>query len=255
MGLRGPKPVESRILEVEATNWAQFFYTLRDGQPGYLQRVKWGPWQTTSSAMWTPVPSGKGTVMVPSKTRYRTSQALGRPIPIPVADGAKELPAGLLKAKDWVVSRPVMPKAEVWQQLEKARTLPQVKHAAEKIGELGQVFASTTSWAQNPGGALTEYAGEVLKAKRLPHYPRTSRQRSEDKRIIFWAKVMAGATLGLAPITAVKRLAHWHFPKDWAESTLEDSKEKSGEGYGPPEVLRSGDVSARAGLKDQGGEK
>jgi hypothetical protein len=216
MGLRGPKPVDVQQLEGEAVQWACFFYTLRDGQSGWMQHVKWAQWQKTGKAKWTPVPAGRGRVMLPPGVRYRSSFPLGPVIPIPVTDAARELPRKARMGK-WVVFRPVYPKPEVWEALKEARTSRQVKEAARRIGELRSAFVSSTRWAQKPDDALYCFAKGFLDAKDLPNYPKTDRPKSDDKRVQFLAKVMAGLTLGLAPITAAKRLSHWHWSKDWAE--------------------------------------
>ena len=38
-----------------------------------------------------------------------------------------------------------------------------------------------------------------LEARMLPSYPRSTRPRSDDKRVAFFAKVLAGFELGVAP--------------------------------------------------------
>jgi hypothetical protein len=75
--------------------------------------------------------------------------------------------------------------------------------------------------------ALDLYANELINSKRLSSYARTNRPTSDDKRIIFCSKVLAGARFGIAPITAVKRLSHWRFSKDWAEEPLREYVELS----------------------------
>jgi hypothetical protein len=74
--------------------------------------------------------------------------------------------------------------------------------------------------------ALDLYADKVFIAKKLPNYPKTDRARSDDKRVEFWAKTMTGASLGIAPITAVKRLSHWHWPKDWVQQQVQEWREQ-----------------------------
>jgi hypothetical protein len=44
---------------------------------------------------------------------------------------------------------------------------------------------------------------------------------------VFLSKVLAGARLDLAPITAVKRLSNWHLSRDWAEKSLKEYVEWS----------------------------
>ena len=45
VGLRGPKPVDIEALKGRARDWVDFFFSLRDGQPGLIFKVdKWSPW-------------------------------------------------------------------------------------------------------------------------------------------------------------------------------------------------------------------
>lgn len=205
MGLRGPKPVEVQRLQAEATNWASVLYLLRDGVPGLIQHVKWRPFQPPGSAAWG-----------------RRGELVEAPILIPVSRASQKLPERMTVGKDWVIHRPVMPKPAIWEQLSRARTVAQIKAAARGIGKLQSCFASSTPWSQNPAGALRHYAEDILAARRLPNYPKTQRPRSDDKRVEFLAKIMAGLTLGLAPLTALKRLTHWRWPKSTTERSLKE---------------------------------
>lgn len=210
MGRRGPKPVEVSHLQGEAMQWASFLYLLRDGVPGLIEHVKWSRFQLPGSAEWA-----------------RRGQLVEAPILIPVSAASQRLPQRMTTEDGWVIFRPVMPKPAVWEQLREARTVSQIKAAARGIGKLQSCFVSSTPWAQNPAGAFRHYAEGILLAKRLPNYPRTRRPRSDDKRVEFLAKTMAGLTLGLAPITALKRLSHWRWPKDMAERGLKEFVERS----------------------------
>jgi len=238
MSRPGPKPVDVTHLQGEAVQWACFFYTLRDGQPGTMQRV--GQWKPApipprSSSKWVGFASGEGTIALPAEMLYRrnkpvrplTAQPLGPPIFIPVSEEARALRGGTVKmnGEDWLIFPPTFPKPEVWEQLKRARTVRHIEEAVHEIGDWLSGFGSSTEWA-NPAVALSYFAKGLLDAKRLPHYPRTGRDRSDDKRVVFLAKVMAGLTLGLRPITAVKRLSHWYWPKDWAEKSVREFVER-----------------------------
>lgn len=220
----GPKPVKREHLEAEAMQWACFFYTLRDGQPGWRQLVRGGGWKRAKRE---PTPwgtrafkLGPGEQMRWGKSGpyIRKIQPVNLIVPIPVTDTALELPEKVKIGEEWLFSKPTYPKREVWEQLKKARSVDQVKRAARRIGKLRLAFSSSTKWALNPAGALSTYAKGFLAAKELASYPRRPekiRKRSDDKRVVFLAKIMAGLTLGLAPITARKRLSNWSWPKDW----------------------------------------
>jgi len=190
--------------------WASFLYLLRDGVPGLIEHVKWSPFQLPVSGEWA-----------------RRGELVEAPILIPVSAASQRLPRKMTTEDGWVIHRPVMPKPAVWEQLRRARTVAQIKAAARGIGKLRSCFASSTPWAQNPAGAFRHYAEDILAAKRLPNYPRTQRPRSDDKRVEFLAKTMAGLTLGLAPITSLKRLSHWRWPKDMAERGLKEFVERN----------------------------
>jgi hypothetical protein len=216
-----------------------------------MQPVEYTPEQTFGSLLRKGLVHGN-----PSKEmlqmRGRVGKPLGPPVVILASEAAKPLPkekdgllieTGLPKSRRgyraWTIFRPVVPKPEIWEQMAKGRTsglsdarevekaktidVREIKKAARGIGDLRMAFASSLEeWAQRPGRALSHYADRIAEAKTLPHYPKTEREKSDDKRIVFLAKVMAGLTLGLAPITAVKRLSHWTWPKDWAEKSTKE---------------------------------
>ena len=64
--------------------------------------------------------------------------------------------------------------------------------------------------------ALRDHGAELYRAKCLWTYPQaTDRAKSDDKRIEFFAKALAGLMLGISPATAMKRLSRWRLPKLW----------------------------------------
>jgi hypothetical protein len=233
MGLRGPKPVDNNLLKADACAWACLFYNLRDGQAGSVQKMKWGPVQNTGSARWTRILAGRGAIMLPPNTLYRASEALSPLILIPVSKAAQELPAEM-KSKGWLISRPVMPAPRIWTLLKRARTTEEISRASREMRrwmtkEYGE---GVGRWL--PGSQPTEFADvlelhadKILIAKRLPTYAKTDRKRSDDKRVVFLSKILAGARFGLAPITAAKRLSHWHWPRDWDEKSMKEYVEWS----------------------------
>ena len=244
MGLRGPKAVEVNRLQNDATAWAAFFYTLRDGQSGYMQRVKWEKIRNTGSAKWTRFQAGIGGIVLPANTSYRTSKALGPAIHIPVSEAARMLPAKM-NAKGWHVSRPVMPEPEIWSLLKQARSKREIRKLSSRIRQwMNKEFGVVGRCL--PGDpplefadALELYGEQLIISKRLPSYARTNRPTSDDKRIVFCSKVLAGARFGLAPITAVKRLSHWNYPKDWAEKPLRELVELSNKQFAERGLMKN----------------
>ncbi|HMK29502.1 MAG TPA: hypothetical protein VK473_07450 [Terriglobales bacterium] len=218
--------MDKKRLETEAMCWACFFYTLRDGQPGSMQRVKW---ETASHEQLQRMNWYRFVNAHPewkNRSKPRVARPVGPPIFIPVQGAAAALPEKM-KVKEWAVFRPIAPKPEIWDQLTEAHTVEQIQKAARAIGQFRQHFASTMEeWAQHPDKAISHYVKGIITAKQLPHYPRTKRGRSDDKRLVFLAKVMAGLTLDLAPITAVKRLSRWSLPKDWADKAIRENVEQ-----------------------------
>lgn len=219
MGLRGPKPVNVDHLRADAMAWAWLFYSLRDGHSGYMQRTKWGAWQKRKSV------------------RSRTGQPVGPPIPIPVSEEARTLPLRS-QTKDWVVIRPVMPEPEVWELLKRARTVAEIHKASQKIRAWMSLQFAEGIGRSLPGDptleyceALNRYAENILIGKRMSSYAKTDRSKSDDKRVVFMAKVLAGARYGLVPITAIKRLSHWHLPGDTAERMLKDFVNRSKQAF------------------------
>jgi hypothetical protein len=122
-----------------------------------------------------------------------------------------------------------MPEPEVWELLKRARTVAEVRKASQKIGAWMSLHG-VSRWlpwlptvpAVEFCDALNVYAENVLIGKRMSSYAKTNRSKSDDKRVVFLAKVLAGARYGLVPITAIKRLSHWHLSSDTAERTLKD---------------------------------
>ena len=240
MGKRGPKPVDVERLKAEASNWAMFLFTLRDGQSGLIEKVRWAQWQAVRPPAGFSAKHGALAVMTPPrgrrKIRYRTSQILVAEI-VPAPQGKKGMQELLSKlsptlGKDWVFFRPTYPEPEIWEQLKRARSVRQVRQALHRIRKWwtaqhpAMLPVPTSSESDHPLQVATSYAGELLKAKRMPNYPRSDRPRSDDKRIGFFAKVLAGLMLEIAPATATKRLRHWHFPKDTAMKVHADFVER-----------------------------
>lgn len=222
MGKRGPKPVNVEHLKGDASSWASFFYTLRDGQSGHMQRFAWGPMEEQGGL------------------RYRRGKPLGPVIVIPVSKAARTLPREM-RSKDWAIFRPVMPAPELWEQLKQARSAREIRAVSRKIRKwVDKEFGQAGRWL--PGSppvdycdALHMYAESIIVGKRLPSYAKTDRPSSDDKRVQLVAKVLAGARYGIAPVTAAKRLSHWHFQRDWAEKTLRDYEERSRKQFGDKE--------------------
>ena len=92
------------------------------------------------------------------------------------------------------------PEPDIWVRLKRATTAQQVR----------RVCSQSRHWL-NPkrselGRILYKHAEQLLEAKTDPAYPRSERGSSEDKRIQFLARAMAGISLGMSPATGVDLL-------------------------------------------------
>jgi hypothetical protein len=113
-----------------------------------------------------------------------------------------------LRKHGWVLNPPGPPRAEIWEWLKRARSVVEIRQIARELHERYREI-SVPQWR-----ALHSHAGDLLRAKQLHNYPRSNRPRSDDKRIHFLAKVLAGFMVGFAPTTATKRLARLHLPNN-----------------------------------------
>jgi hypothetical protein len=192
-------------LKSEAARWASFLFTLRDGQSGHIEKVT--GWRRVG---------GKG-----FRVRKATGIVVAKIIPVERKTASKFIRTiQKLKDKNWIVFRATFPDPNAWEQLKRARSVKEVQEAARSIRRWERHFGPIAVWKELPK-TIRCHGNEILKAKMLSNYPRSKRARSDDKRILFFAKVMAGLTLGIAATTATKRLGCWSWPKDWAEKPLE----------------------------------
>jgi hypothetical protein len=118
----------------------------------------------------------------------------------------------------------VNPTPELWEALKKARSEREIKHVARKIAtwdrRQGLGYTPAPSRSQQAEydfpRLLKLHARTVLEAKKLPEYPKSARPTSDDRRIWFFAKVLAGLMVRRSPLYTLKRLSGWHgeeFPK------------------------------------------
>lgn len=218
MGKRGPKPkVDASRLRTEAARWALTLFLLRDGKPGaiFLAPVKGLPegWdEKLLGAVYHP----KAVAVIPANLEERKIEGLRKNL----APGAT-----------LVLREP--PQPEIWKQLKRARTAPEMRAAADSVeawedarvrnqppevaAELAQIPAQWKTPPRYYSAVIREHASALVRVKRLPHYPAEAAS-NDDKRIVFFAKVLAGLALGLAPLTATKRLSRFDL-RGWKPGT------------------------------------
>jgi len=203
----GPKPVDVELLRIHATQWACLLYGLRDGYPGLLQRVEWGPTEIVRMGE-REVPMRKLTLNAPTMLVYPGSEEQEKIEKIlgNISD--------TLKREQYVYWRPVPSRPEVWRQLNQARHRAEIEDVFRKMrtwatglrssrrrvpvpttkaiyfGNMNQPWLDTAAkikeiirsgypvaWYLLPLAISSSWAEEVLKAKRLWNYPRTTRQK------------------------------------------------------------------------------
>ena len=74
-----------------------------------------------------------------------------------------------------------------------------------------------TDWQTEFPRVIRDHATELLRAKKGWNYPKKDRPKSDDKRVMFFAKILAGFMLGLSAGYATKRLAYWEWSKGWIQ--------------------------------------
>jgi hypothetical protein len=215
MGLRGPKPVDSPSLVLEASIWANILFALRDGVDGWAAEVRWK--QQITDLAGGPV-------------AYWSGQTLARR-PLKSAT----FPAGMSNAalrkfqraeEGWQYVPPISPDATIWNRLKESHAVREVQAAGCDFRKWtsrwrkgymivkGKKFSQSLLSANKEHRRMFEvHAGRILAAKKLWAYPLGNRSRSDDKRIEFFCKVLAGLMLEIAPTTAIHRLTGWHWPK------------------------------------------
>lgn len=207
-----PKRATLEQLKSEAGAWAEFLYTLRDGQPGLLEKVKWNPFKSATS--------GEG-----KKIRMRTSRVVCvKIVPLKATKAGideltKQVTKQFTKQKGWVFFSPVLPNLAAWERFKKARTVLEVRRAAGMMRV--EYFYLPRGLSKPASVFIREHAKDLLLAKKLPHYPRRAAS-NDDKRVVFFAKVLAGLSLGIRPLYATKKLGHWDWSKDHGSAALRE---------------------------------
>jgi hypothetical protein len=157
-------------------------YDLRDGYPGRLtKRIEVSRIKTIGGKTWRP--AIELAIVFPGRERQ-----------------ARQL---VRAYKGWEFVPPEPPRPELWKRLKDAHSAAEVRQLARRICKI----FPTAHWEY-----LHARAEDFIKAKSLHNYPRSSRSRSDDKRIHFCAKVLSGLMQGISPATATKRLAHLVLP-------------------------------------------
>lgn len=206
---RGPKPIDFDLLVSRAELCGVVLHRLRDGSPGLLRHLKGGVWQTIYLAelRWDEVgrPDRVSQRIKDGQMSYRPIRCRVTTLAVPPTKKAlRDVLRIAKRCKYWDFTPPDFPKPQLWKGLNEARSVHDLREVTRRLRRISPEFASF----------LSSHAEGILRAKHLPNYPKSNRPRSDDKRIQFFAKVLAGLELGIAPATALKRLARLPFPHD-----------------------------------------
>jgi hypothetical protein len=198
MGSRGPKALDQTNLVGLAGRWEYFLFLLRDGEDGAVFHVEWGP--------------RKQVVLGNEQATVRAPLSIKSVSVLRAGDAWQEL-ARTLSNEDFAIIEPVISQPELWNELGEAQSPRAIHNAAQKMRRWVARYRPRITGAAEFPRVVSAHAVELLEARKLPGYPRSDRPRSDDKRIEFFAKVLAGLELGIAAATAIKRLHGTRFPK------------------------------------------
>lgn len=180
MGKRGPQPVDVERLKSRAKSWATLLFGVRDGAKGVAE--KWDQ----------PLIIG----IVKPKDRAKTEALL--------ID---------LKAQGYRIGWPLYRSPNIWNELKRAISTKQMSKTVKSLREWRR-RESLSFGSDELLRNLQRDPRILLRAKRLPNYPRRQ-ETNDNKRVIFIAKVLAGLEMGRKPLYATKMLSHWRCDNYW----------------------------------------
>jgi hypothetical protein len=186
------------MLSGAAGRWAYFLFTMRDGMNGALFHVQWGPEERV--------------VMGSKKATVRSPRQIKKASILDVHTAWQEL-VRHLDSDQFHVIAPVESRPEVWKQFKEGRSARAIREAASEMRAWVDKSQAPIYGAANFPDVVAAHPEELLEARKLPSYPQSDRPSSDDKRVEFFAKVLAGLEFGIAPATAIKRLHRERFPK------------------------------------------
>jgi len=231
MGLRGPSPVDLGALKLLTTQWACLLFGLRDGHPDLLQRLVWQPWNQTGVRIgiagrigFARIVSARGKEpekviliheqWVAEMTRGSEGQSESfAQQPVRHIQEVITLPeSSQFGSSGSLYFPPISFKPELWEQLKHPRSMKDTKQTINSIFRWMRDVSDVFETYRLPEGQ----EAELYRATRLWNYPKDKeRPTSDNKRIEFFAKALAGLMLGISPATATKRLSHWKLLQLW----------------------------------------
>lgn len=224
----GPKPVvEQEALQTEAANWARALFILCYGRVALATAVKWGaetrldgntvrlspeirkqiagtPWEN-AQMLSTVRKSQTGEIFAAKTFEFEEFEKM-----------QNELPPGQSQSLVWHL--PTQAAQDVWINLKQSNSRRQMVDALDSFERWLKDTPSINLWCGRPFPRnLSRYSDGLLDAKSLHNYPKAEkRPTSDDKRVLFFAKVLAGLRFGLTASYSTKKLSGWTFSKDTA---------------------------------------
>src|ERR1700676_1261135 len=181
MGKRGPQPINVKRLKNIAKGWATLLFGLRDGGKGVAEK-----WE-----------QGLVISIVAAKNRRKTERLLED-----------------LKKRGYRIGWPVYPSPRIWTDLKHAVSIRQASGATRALRRWRHVELPNVG--NDNVLRMLQYDPRIfLRAKRLPNYPKRP-ESNDDKRVIFFAKVLAGLEMDRTPLYATKKLSRWRCENYWS---------------------------------------
>lgn len=210
MGKRGPKPPDLGSLDLWEFEFYKAFHVLRDGSS---LPIRYSPPSSLSLAETRSFVDGlEG--MTPAKywlTQRRVAVELDEKVNLKRPPTAMDLWEAENQRKEEIywMRRTLQPpkieaqtvRREIWNNLIQATTYATVRRACDRWAQLRDVRGA--GLACFPGHVVTN-AAAFLSMKRNQRYPRST--YADDSRLEYLARGMAGAVLGMSPMTAIERL-------------------------------------------------
>lgn len=184
MGARGPKSVDVHELRLAASRWAAFLFGMRNGAAGVAER--WGQKFDIDLVGQDGTP----------QERAKTERLLEK-----------------MEKEGWEVGWPLWPSRKAWEELKGARSVKAMRRAIAALREWRRQNANLLASDEVLGKAEADPLF-LLRAMRLPNYPGDAKT-NDDKRILFFSKVLAGLEFGHKPLTATKKLSGWRCENYW----------------------------------------
>ena len=206
MGKRGPKPVDIATLNAQEFKWYRALHLLRDGTqlPHIPAFVRLGRLETETDLEWWRKATLKEIIGL-----VRDDAEVGKSF----TDSQREWAELERERQVSRLEQQLKPKKkihaevkrrEIWEALIRAHTVEAVQEACQRWECLADVQAK--GFASSPA-FVSSHAEQFLRMKRNRRFPRSD--YSDESRLAYIARGMAGMMMGLSPMTAIERLRNF----------------------------------------------